>query len=111
MTRFLVSSDLNGAFNPSRRDGSLPVVEQVSLSDTLDPPVALVPGSHEDDAIGQHMHTRTRYARAAAGHETKHAVHRRHHPCHGEYYARDMFVYARVMLSSRTTIVLNFMLA
>ena len=54
MTRFLVSSDLKGAFSRSRRDGALSVVEPASHSDVLDPLVALVPGSH-DDAILKHV--------------------------------------------------------
>ena len=68
ITRFRVSSDLMGAFNRSRSDGSLPVlvapacVLSLSVSDTLeDPPPPLVPGSHDVDAIlkrGQHSNTR-----------------------------------------------------
>jgi hypothetical protein len=64
-----VSSDLAGAFNRSRSGGSLPVlvgpacVLSLSVSDTLDPPPPLVPGSHEKDNVdailkrGQHAVT------------------------------------------------------
>ena len=56
LTRFLVSSDLKGAFSRSRRDGALSVVEPASHSDSLDPLVALVlvPGSN-DDTILKHV--------------------------------------------------------
>jgi hypothetical protein len=76
ITRFRVSSDLAGAFNRSRSGGSLPVlvgpacvlvgpvcVLSLSVSDTLDPPPPLVPGSHEKDNVdailkrGQHAVT------------------------------------------------------